>query len=271
MSEKAKFFGREGSTKIERYGWSVKDAQGEQVMLHKNILKVDRSYQRMVADLKVRGISAAWSWVACGAIIVGNRNGEYWVIDGQHRVIAARNRSDITTLPCLVFETEGVSQEARGFLDVNTARKAMTSIDKFRALIAAGDETAIFVNDILIELDITVSSTTGKHRGLKSVGWALRNAKADRVSFEAVIRLAGSICHNYMVHEKLLEGLLYLHTHGHDVTERWLANKIRTIGPEMLVMSANRAAAFYVAGGAKVWAEGMLTAINKGLRDKIKL
>lgn len=103
------------TSKIDRYGWTVKDKPGEMKMLHKSVLKVHPSYQRHALKQKIASIASSWSWVAAGAIIVGERGGEYWVIDGQHRVLAAHNRADIDKLPCIIFVTDDVKQEARGF------------------------------------------------------------------------------------------------------------------------------------------------------------
>lgn len=44
-----------------------------------------------------------------------------------------------------MFETEGVKQEAQGFLDVNTGRKPITSTGRHKAMVAAGNDTASFV------------------------------------------------------------------------------------------------------------------------------
>ena len=101
-------------TKIDRYKWTVKDETGEIRQLNKSVLKVDHEYQRNASERKVLALANSWSWVACGAIVVGQRDSTYWVIDGQHRVLAARRRADIEMLPCLIFQSDGVASEARG-------------------------------------------------------------------------------------------------------------------------------------------------------------
>lgn len=100
MNEMATASGRSSNTvtKVERFGWTIKDAPGVMTLLDKKVLQIHQDYQRQAIVSKIRAITATWSWVACGAIIVGKRCGEYWVIDGQHRVLAARQRADITAL-----------------------------------------------------------------------------------------------------------------------------------------------------------------------------
>ena len=99
---------RIGGDKIKRYGWTVQDEPGDMRLLHKDKLQIHPAYQRDLVAQKVSEISAAWSWIALGALVVGERGGEFWVIDGQHRAAAAKRRSDTTHLPCVVFKTADV-------------------------------------------------------------------------------------------------------------------------------------------------------------------
>lgn len=273
MSEMATNFGRLSThmTKIEKYGWKIKDAKGEIVNLHKSRLQIHPAYQRNAIKSKIKAISSAWSWIACGAIIVGERDGEYWVIDGQHRVIAAKNRSDIDVLPCILFHTESVEQEARGFLDANTGRKPVSSIDKFRASLAAGDDTAKYVDSVFSELGIIVKGTAKNALEIKSVAVSIRWANENREAFDAVIRLSAELCQHCPIHEVLLGGLYYVYVNSENkFNDKRLIDRIKSIGAERLVYAGKRAAAYYVRGGLKVWADGMMEELNKGLRKQIK-
>lgn len=57
-----------GGDKIKRYGWTVQDEPGEMRLLHKDVLQIRPAYQRDLVAQKVSEISAAWSWVALGAL-----------------------------------------------------------------------------------------------------------------------------------------------------------------------------------------------------------
>jgi hypothetical protein len=260
--------GKKATSKIDRYNWTAQDKPGSVQYIKKTLLKMHPSYQRNVATKKVLNMASSWSYIACGCIIVGNRGGEYWVVDGQHRVLAACKRSDIDALPCLVFDTQGVIQEAIGFLKTNTLRKPITSMDKFRAKLAALDDVALYVNSLFDELGIQPKATASNPMEIKSLNWALTKASCDKESFTAVIRLAAEICHNHVLSEKLLDGLFYIHKYTDEtLCDKRLRSRIKQIGVEALLESANRAAAYYTKGGAKVWADGMMNAINKGLRS----
>jgi hypothetical protein len=258
-------------SKIDRYNWSAQDQPGEFKLIQKNLLKVNYDYQRNAeSKIKILRLASNWSWVACGSICVGHRDGEYWVIDGQHRTLAAKRRADIEELPCMVFDTQSVKQEARGFLNANTARKPITSLDKFRAKIAARDEVVLFVNTTFEELSIKPCSTAINAREIKCLDWVVKKAEANRDDFKIVLHTAALLCHSSYISEILLDGLHYIHLNASEnlLSERLLL-KLKKIGREGLLDSARRASAFFARGGAKVWAEGMLTEINKGFKQKI--
>jgi hypothetical protein len=261
-----------GVDKVKRYGWITKDKPGVLMTLHKDKLQIHPSYQRDVIPTKVKEITANWSWVGAGAIVVGERGGEYWVIDGQHRVLAAKRRSDITHLPCVIFQTEGVKQEAAAFLDLNTGRKPVSSIGKFKAMIAAGDEAACTVHKTLEELGVTPKSTAIKGRELKSVAWAVRKAGEDADKFKLVMRIAADLSHDMPIQERLLDGLWYINERlpGGIINQRF-NDRLRAVGAKRLIDGANKASAYFVRGGANIWATGMMDEINKGLRNKFAL
>jgi len=262
---------RIGGDKIKRYGWTVQDAPGEMRLLHKDLLQIDSAYQRDLVAQKVSEISAAWSWVALGALVVGERDGEFWVIDGQHRAAAAKRRSDITHLPCVVFKTSDVKQEARGFLTIQTMRKAVTALAKQKAMVTAGDEVAAFVQQTIDGLGLQMKSNASAVGSLKCVAWCLRRAADDKQTFTKVLGIGAGLFaqDNMPIAERVLEGLWILNARcGDGLADPRLVKRLREKGGRALLDAANRAAAYYAAGGSKVWALGMLGEINKGLQER---
>jgi hypothetical protein len=260
-----------GVDKVKRYGWSVQDAPGEMRLLHKDMLQIHPAYQRDLVPQKVSEISAAWSWVALGALVVGERGGEFWVIDGQHRAAAAKRRSDITHLPCVVFKTADVKQEARGFLTIQTMRKPVTAVAKQKAMVTAGDEVAGFVQQTVETLGLQIRPTAGKAGELKCVGWCLRRAVDDRETFVKVLRLGAALCtqDNMPVAERVLEGLWVLNDKcGSGLADPRFVKRLHERGGRVLLDAANKAAAYYSSGGGRIWAQGMLGELNKGLQER---
>lgn len=263
-----------GVDKTKRYGWITKDEPGVLKMLHKDDLKIHPSYQRDITQEKVKEITAAWSWLSLGALVVGERNGEYWLIDGMHRATSAKRRSDITYLPCVVFQTADVKAEARAFLDLNTGRKPVTAVAKQKAMVAAEDATAIFVQKACSELGLTIRPSASKAGEIKCVAWCVKRASEDASSFLQVLGLAAEIsaADNIHVAERLLEGLWFINAKCEGgITSQRIAKRLREKGARALIDSANRASAYYARGGGMIWAQGMLAELNKGLRIKFTM
>ena len=103
-----------GADKVARYNWIIRNAPGEFLMIPKQELEVDHGYQRnAVNQRRIDALCRTWDWIACGCLVVALRDDNRWfVMDGQHRKLAADMRSDIKELPCLVFETAGRREEA---------------------------------------------------------------------------------------------------------------------------------------------------------------
>lgn len=263
----------QGLDKIKRYGWKMKDKPGVLTMLHKDELLVDQTYQRELSDTKARQIAAAWSWIACGAIIVSKRGNVYWVIDGQHRVFGAKRRSDVEYLPCLVFETEDAKQEAKGFLDVNTGRKTVTMVGRHKAMVASGDSVALFVQSKIQELGLHVSKRN-RPNGIQCLGWCMKRANENSERFVRVITIVAEMAskEGLSLHEKLLDGVWYLDGKcGNGLADERLSKRLRDKGAQVMLDAANRASAFYAEGGGKIWADGMLAELNKGLHNKFTM
>jgi hypothetical protein len=260
--------------KVSRYGWTIKDEPGRLCMIDKNRLLIDDNYQREAAHKKVSEITSDWSWIACGALIVAEReDGTLWVIDGQHRLLSAKRRSDITELPCVVFISTGIQTEARGFLDANAKRKPVSAMQKQRALVAIGDEVAIYVSQFVSSCGLIISDNTKLRTSIKYVALLKKYAAHDRASFERVFRFCAAYClqSDERLHSRLFEGLSYMHRKFAALDDARFAERVNSLHPRKLVDAANRAASLVGHGTEKIYAEGMLLEINKGLRNKFVL
>jgi len=141
----------QGVDKVSRYERKIRNEPGEFRMIPKGELNVDHRYQRSkINRRRVMAISRSWDWVACNTLAVSLReDNSWWVIDGQHRKLAADLRPDITTLPCFVFDAEAVKDEALAFLAINMGKVGVAGLDRFRAMLRAGDADAVGLNAVL--------------------------------------------------------------------------------------------------------------------------
>jgi hypothetical protein len=127
-------------------------------------LLIEPSYQR-AADSRqsqrmIGTIAANWDWRLCQPLMVSRRADALWVIDGQHRLLAARARGDLPHLPCSVASYDDAAQEAEVFVRANQGRKALTVLDLFRASCASGDGWANQAAELIEDAGLSVSTHT---------------------------------------------------------------------------------------------------------------
>lgn len=136
-------------------------------------LHVDESYQRAIKMNLVQTIYNEWRDEACGIILVSRReDGSLWVVDGQHRVAAAK-LLEMETLPARIVEGHSAAEEA--LLRIQTNRKRNeTPAERFKAQLIAKFPDAV-----------------GIVRMLKSYGakLALEGTKADAITCISTIEL----------------------------------------------------------------------------------
>lgn len=258
-----------GQDKVLRYDWKITDKPGTLQWINKHEIKVDDVYQRSLIKQRVTAFSQEWSWVRCGALIVASRGGEYWAIDGQHRLMATRRRSDIQELPCIVFEMQDIKEEAQGFLSANTERKPISSFQRHKAMVISGNEIARMVQSQIEELGLSTTTAKKSPGHFACLAWAMKTAKDDQDTFCAVLKITAEISlkEGDPVFESLLAGLTYIHkNHGGGIRDPKISDRIRLKGGFALNLAAKKSAAMLGRGGQKVWARGILDELNKGLQ-----
>jgi len=109
-------------------------------------LAVDPEYQRDIDNgasrALIRSIARDWNWGLCQPLVIAQRADGLFVVDGQHRLAAARLRGDIGDLPCVVTAHASVEDEAAAFVALNQKRKPLNAIDLFKARLASHDAVA---------------------------------------------------------------------------------------------------------------------------------
>jgi len=110
-------------------------------------LAVDPVYQRSTdtgaSKALIRKIAQHWDWALFHPLCVARReDGSLWVVDGQHRLEAAKLRRDLYDLPCVVTRFGRVEDEAASFVAMNQQRRPLSKIDLFKAAVASEDGEA---------------------------------------------------------------------------------------------------------------------------------
>ncbi len=128
-------------------------------------LGIDPLYQRSIenggSQSLIRAIARDWDWGLCQPLVVAQRADQgLFVVDGQHRLAAARLRGDILDLPCVIFVSAGAAEEAAYFAALNRERKPLKPLDIFRAAVAGKDEEACRIMSMIAQAGLTLSTTT---------------------------------------------------------------------------------------------------------------
>lgn len=128
-------------------------------------LMIDATYQRSIdtgaSQSLIRRIARDWDWGLCQPLNVAKReDGSLYVIDGQHRLAAARVRGDIYDLPCVVISSTSPHDEAAAFVAINRQRQALSKLDLFKAALAAGDSDATVIHGALVNAGLSVATTS---------------------------------------------------------------------------------------------------------------
>lgn len=127
-------------------------------------LQIDEAYQRSLeagsSQSLIRRIAMHWDWGLCQPLFVARRDdGGLYVVDGQHRLAAARLRGDIWQLPCVVASFASSADEAASFVALNQQRRPLTKGQLFKAALAAGDAEALTIQAELDRAGLWIGSS----------------------------------------------------------------------------------------------------------------
>lgn len=141
-------------------------------------LVVDERYQRRITadgNVAINKIVREFAWSKFQPLTVTgpDASGDYPVIDGQHRLEAARRHPLVTEVPCWIVEAPKISDQATTFVGVNRDRIRVTRINIFWAELAAGEPTAMWIKSVCDRAGIAVGRVgTGIQPPLTTVALA---------------------------------------------------------------------------------------------------
>ena len=109
---------------------------------------LDPSYGRPATAAGLAKLRRRWNTRGLGTIYLSLRaDGRYAILDGNHRLTIAREKG-VTHVPARVYIDLTPEEEAELFVLFNTQTTA-GKIDSFRAMVAAGDDRALAVIEIV--------------------------------------------------------------------------------------------------------------------------
>jgi hypothetical protein len=246
---------------------------GTMVWLDKNILIVD-DYQRDQEKQrnKIIKILKDFRWRAFGVLIVSNRDGLYYCVEGAGRLIAALHRDDVTMVPCIVHENNSYSGEAKDFIDIDRNRRPISPYDIFLNNLKAGYPNIVKLNRIIEQHGRSVARGSGPGT-VACIKRIMDMANEDIHLFTKVWPLIAEVEDGSPILQEVVQAFWYIaKKKGIAVLEnKRVRNKLRRKGHNEIVRSINSARVLHGNGGDLTCAEGLICLINKGRSQKIEL
>lgn len=119
------------------------------------LLDIDYSYQRILGN-KVSTLTKNFDYRLMDPIIVSFRDNKLYIIDGQHRLIAAAAHG-ILQIPCIIHLDLTRADEAKMFAMQNSGKSKLTPYDLFKAHLQYGEPVDTTINNICKKYGITPS------------------------------------------------------------------------------------------------------------------
>ena len=179
---------------------------------------VDPAVQRQLNEPRVDKIVKDFKPQMLGLFTGSKRaDGRTYILDGQHRMVAARRKGYDDYIATRVWEGLTLAEEAELFLDLNNTRK-VSALDKFHVRATKGDPAAVALKAALERVGLRAS---GQHTG---------GMFAAIVSLERVYQ--GFRSYGAEPRLDLVEAVLAILTRAYGVDERkaFQANTVQGIG-----------------------------------------
>jgi hypothetical protein len=148
------------------------------VELHAKEFSVDLKVQRILNEARAEKMADNFQPHALGMVTASKReDGHTYLLDGAHRISAARRASYDGLIATRLFENLTVEEEAELFLSLNSSR-AVQAIDRFKVRITQGEPVAVGINNVLKNYGLHVEWANNESLGVISAIVALENLYA---------------------------------------------------------------------------------------------
>lgn len=220
--------------------------------LNAGSFNVDLRVQRQLNEKRVDDMAADFRPDSMGLITASKRvDGRLYILDGAHRVSAARKAKYDGMLATRVFEELTLVEEAGLFLKLNNT-KSIQAIDRFKVRVTMGDRAAVNINNILKAYDLhvdwsaaaqpnTVSAIVTLEKVYRGAGVWDDAEYSDLVdaTVATIHKAYGGDTRNTVFSRPLIEGMGIFHaTFGKKIDRDRLAEVLANVPPRQFVSLA---------------------------------
>lgn len=102
-------------------------------------------------------------------VTLPNGDGIYHVVDGQHRRGAICSLyGEEEKVPCRIVDAKDPARAAVIFDKINTGRRKLSSLEKFKVRVTAGYETEVAINNLVTSLGCRIEMNNS-HRSIRAI------------------------------------------------------------------------------------------------------
>jgi hypothetical protein len=130
-------------------------------------------YQREVKAKRVRRIARSFDPIKAGVILVSERGGIKYLIDGNHRVSAMKT-IDVAECPAIVLQGLTREQEAEYFRRQNENTGKLSHYDLFKAGLVAKDAECLEIQQIVVKNEFRLSSSSKESNRITAIHSLIR-------------------------------------------------------------------------------------------------
>ena len=123
---------------------------------------IDDNYQRSVNMPHVQRLLANFNWNSFQPITLAVLpDGRFTVLDGQHRLEAAKLHPSVTKIPAYVVDLPELQDQAQAFVISNTNRLGVNVVNIYWASLTAGKPEYVEMQTLLDSLNLEISPEMG--------------------------------------------------------------------------------------------------------------
>lgn len=238
--------------------------------INSRLIISEPAYQRVLDYNRVKRIVTYFNQNLVNPIKISNRDGKYYVFDGQHTLAALklRNNNHDLMVECKIYYGLTQQEEARLFAEQNGLSRTVESNARMKALFVAGDveiiELHTLVTSLGIKLDFTKGNASNKIVAAKSAYDIFK--KSTPSEFVQILKIIkeswGGEADSFR--REILNGVAVFYlTNKSDINIKRAVTKFSKVSPIVIIREGKA----YSDGGNKRFARQLVNIYNKKLSN----
>lgn len=233
---------------------------------------VDREAQRIATDPSIRSLADDYNLDLLGIPVLSERDGQYWILDGQHRLLALKlvlgDDADDWTFQAEVYTGLSEAQEADMFIKLNK-RKNVSAFDKFKVGVTAEYPIPTDINRIVNAHGLRVSQDNKQGSISATTALEFTYGLGGPKLLSSVLSTLSEAWDSAVWDSFIIKGTaLFLNRYGNRINRKTLVRKLSDIpmAAKGLKLDANRIKQQTGVVLDKATAAAITNKYNKGLR-----